>query len=295
MLGTVIAGALCVIHDQTPDEDAYLSVVLLTLNKEGQPELSKALTNATCSIEASGTFSHVRWNGMATSVIFRLPVSEYSSLVLGDDEKLILRAICNKVMPSEAGLDIMHVDIAPSLDFGANNKSLQEDLATISASLESVAANFTLPVDILDKGKEMSQAYLYLYAVENYLRLFVEKVASQHYGTDYFAQLNVPNNVKTGISKRKELEAKNTWISVRGGSDLFYLDFKDISDLILNNWDLFKSYFPDQSWISSKINELGNCRNLVAHNSFLGDHEKDVIRVYFNSIVKQLNPHMALS
>ena len=81
-------------------------------------------------------------------------------------------------------------------------------------------------------------------------------------------------------------------MSIRGGSDLFYLDFADIDDIIINNWELFKSYFPGQAWISSKITDLGNCRNLVAHNSNLGAHEKDVIRVNFNSIIRQLNPHM---
>jgi hypothetical protein len=98
--------------------------------------------------------------------------------------------------------------------------------------------------------------------------------------------------VKKGIEVRKVAEAKNNWISIRGESDLFYLDFSDIGDLITNNWEIFKAYFPDQAWISSKINELGRCRNLVAHNSNLGSHEKDVIRVDFNSIIRQLNPHM---
>lgn len=71
-------------------------------------------------------------------------------------------------------------------------------------------------------------------------------------------------------------------MSIRGGSDLFYLDFADIDDIIINNWELFKTYFPGQAWISSEITDLGNCRNLVAHNSNLGAHKKDVIRVNFH-------------
>ncbi len=77
-------------------------------------------------------------------------------------------------------------------------------------------------------------------------------------------------------------------MSVRGGSELFYLDLKISVDLILNNWNLFKDYFPHQAWISSKIEELGNCRNLVAHNSVIGDHERNVIRVDFLSILRQI-------
>ena len=106
---------------------------------------------------------------------------------------------------------------------------------------------------------------------------------------DIFAILNLPGNVKKSILSRKEQEKKNRWISVRGDSILFYLDFKDLGALILNNWDLFKDDFPGQSWVSTKIEELGNCRNLVAHNSFIGSHERDVIRVNFNSIINQLS------
>ena len=96
------------------------------------------------------------------------------------------------------------------------------------------------------------------------------------------------NELKRKVTTRIEQEQKNKWLSVRGDPELFYLDFKDLGAIIQNNWDLFAPYFPDQIWILSKINELAECRNLVAHNSVIGDHERDVIRVNFNSILKQL-------
>jgi len=88
---------------------------------------------------------------------------------------------------------------------------------------------------------------------------------------------------------RKDQEEKNAWLSIRGESDLFYMDFKELGDLILNNWDTFKDSFPDQAWIKSKIDELGNCRNLIAHNSYVGEHERNVINVNYRSIIKQLS------
>jgi len=277
---------------QAPDEKAYHKAVLLALAKAGHNDLRDVLTRAKCSIDISGTFSRRRWNGMYTSVIFQVPMKEYELLVIEEEGKEILRSICDMVMPQDAGLDVMHVDVAPSLESIEDTISLEQDLQQVSSSLKSTTAEFTLPTDILDKGKEMADAYLYLYAVENYLRLFIERVAESRYGVSYFGSLKIPANVKNGIAVRKDAESKNRWISVRGGSELFYLDFKELTDIILNNWELFKPYFPDQSWIASKIAELGNCRNLVAHNSFLGDHERNVIRVNFNSIIRQLNPHM---
>ena len=275
-----------------PNEQMYRKAVLLALVRANRSDLRDILKNAKCTINISeGYFSRSRWNAYYTSIIFQIPMSEYESLNIEEEDKSLLKSICDGVMPPDAGLDVMHVDITPLL-YEEDAGSLQQDLEQITDSLQSLTAEFTLPDDILVKGKEMAEAYLYLYAAENYLRLFIEKVASNQFGLDYFNNLKISTDVKKGIAIRKAAETKNNWMSIRGGSDLFYLDFSDIDDIIINNWELFKSYFPGQAWISSKITELGHCRNLVAHNSYLGAHEKDVIRVNFNSIIRQLNPHM---
>lgn len=276
---------------QPPDENLYHKAVLLALVKEGYDNLRDALVKAKCSINTSSSFSRSRWNAMYTSVTFQIPMKEFELFAIEEQENKILLEICNSVMPSNTGLDVMHISFAPLL-VEDGEQSLQHDLEQVSASLQSGVAEFNLPADILDKGKEMADAYLYLYSVENYLRLFIEKVAENKYGAEYINSLKIPKSVKTGIDIRKDAQAKNNWISLRGGSDLFYVDFKDLGDVLVNNWELFKSYFPDQAWITTKVDELGNCRNLVAHNSYLGKHERDVIRVNFRSIIRQLNPYM---
>ena len=230
---------------------------------------------------------------MYTTVTFQLPMDDFDKLDLEDVERFdrnVLISICDDIMPPDAGLDVMHVEFSPLLETVGETKTLEDDLQEITEALQGVAADFALPSDIMNKGQQMAEVYLYLYAVENYLRLFIEKVCIQAHGDEYFDKLNVPNSIANVINARKKQEAKNQWMSMRGDSELFYLDFKDLGILIQNNWDLFKAYFPDQSWIASKIDELGNCRNLVAHNSSIGDHERDIIRVNFRSIVKQLNP-----
>src|SRR5690606_24355890 len=108
------------------------------------------------------------------------------------------------------------------------------------------------------------------------------------YGSDYVSKLNLTKSIRDTIAGRKRTESKNRWVSIRGDSDLFYLDFIELNSLIQNNWELFKDYFPDQAWISAKLNELYSIRNLVAHNSYVGEHERNILQVNFRSIVKQL-------
>jgi hypothetical protein len=276
-----------------PDEGKFFKGILQLLQKRNLVEYIKILKNAKCEFDVSSSFSHVRWNGMYTTVVFRLPMDDFELLNLEDQEfKTPLIRICNDLMPPNAGLDVLNIEFCPSLESIDGNDSLHDDLDEIVNDLAKQSSNFSLPDDVMEKGQQMAEVYLYLYVVENYLRLFIEKALTEKYGSAYYSKVTIPKSILNGIVVRKEQEKKNLWIGVRGNSDLFYFDFKDLGVLIQNNWDIFKIYFPDQAWISSKIDEMGNCRNLVAHNSVIGEHERDVIRINFRSITKQLNSYM---
>jgi hypothetical protein len=145
-----------------------------------------------------------------------------------------------------------------------------------------------LPDEVKKKGREMTVVYYVLYCIENSLRIFIDKRFTEKIGIEYKDKITIPNTIIKSIQSRKDQEAKNAWLSIRGELDFFYMDFKELGDLILNNWDVFKDSFPDQAWIKTKIDELGNCRNLIAHNSYIGEHERNVININYRSIVKQL-------
>jgi len=190
-------------------------------------------------------------------------------------------------MPKIKGYDVTNIEVSPLLDEFSAEPSLSLDLEKIASELMENHAQI-LPNDILDKGKEMAEVYLYLYCIENSMRLFIESVAQKNYGDDWAIKLIMNRSIKDSISKRKELESRNQWLSIRGNSELFFIDFKDLGSLISLNWEIFKPHFPDLPWIESKIAELAQCRNLVAHNSFVTDHEKNLIRLYYHSILKQI-------
>jgi Swt1-like HEPN len=278
---------------QVPDERKYMQAILLILKRRGYAALVEKLRNATCSVQSSGSYSQVRWNGYYTTVVIQLPVDDYARYAFDDETEIatVLKASAD-AMPAQSGFDVLDVEFSPMLEDFFGSKSLEDELSDLATALEQSSSSFDLPQDILDAGKRMTEVYLYLYAVENYIRLFIERVAAATHGDNYVAQLIIPRAIQTTITSRKQQEERNQWMSFRGNSLLFYLDFKELGDIILNNWTLFQVHFPNQAWISSKIDELGNCRNLVAHNSNVDEHEIDVIRTNFKSIVRQLNPVM---
>ena len=272
---------------QKPDDQAFLVTLIECLKSKNEKELLGLLEGARCSIESSSSFSYKRWNGLWTAIHFYVPIHKLKLVNKDIEQKLI--AICDWLMPAEVGFDVMAVEFSPLIPESVTQQTLIEDLENTALGLSREIIRQILPNDIKQKGKDMAEVYLYLYCVENSLRLFIEKVAREKLGNDYFNKLNLNNDIRKSISQRKRQENKNKWLRLRGDSEIFYLDFKDLGAIIQNNWSLFSPYFPNQSWILTKIDELAKCRNLVAHNSFIEIHEKNVIKVNYTSILKQLD------
>ena len=49
----------------------------------------------------------------------------------------------------------------------------------------------------------MAEVYLYLYCMENSLRLFIENTAQKGYGTDWFKKLHISKSIRNNIKLSK--------------------------------------------------------------------------------------------
>jgi len=277
---------VCAYTYEIPDERGFMRALLLQMKVEGLSEIVGTLDESKCEIVHYGQYSRKRWNAVWTNIIFRVPLDKYEDAMekITAEIKQRIISIANNLMPQNAGLDVMDVSLSPSIEATPIEDSLVSEL---DAKKEIVSQEI-LPEDIKARGKEMADIYVYLYCVENALRLFIEKAAKVVYGDTFFQNLTLNKDIERKLRERINDENKNKWLRIRGDSEIFYLDFDDLSDIIRNNWDTYKPYFPNQEWITTKIDEMSKCRNLVAHNSYVGKGERDLIRVYFNTIMRQI-------
>lgn len=201
----------------------------------------------------------------------------------------MLDAICSGLIPPDVGFDIKSVSFNMDLtkDFELEDDLISDLENNVNSKAYKIMGEL-LPEDIRTKGYQMAEAYTYLYSVENSLRLFIEKVAKEKYEDSYFSQLTIPRNLQRTIAERQKNDDANKWLSVRG-TELFYLDFKDLGAVIDNNWDIFKDYFPSQPFILSKLNDMAECRNKIAHNSYVDDIERTLMKTYYNVILRQIS------
>ena len=147
---------------------------------------------------------------------------------------------------------------------------------------------FEFPLEFINMGSEMSEIYYNLFVFENFLRLFIEQIAKDEYSTNFLKKLNINKKISEKINERKEEEKNKKWMSIRGDSDLFYTDLLDLKTIISSNWDLFRHLFPKEQWITSKLEELYDLRNKVAHNSYLDFNEQQTASTYITNIYSQL-------
>ena len=220
-----------------------------------------------CEISATSSYSQRRWDAMYTIVNFYIPQDKFGENASNlTDIKEVLLKVSRSVMPPNAGYDVMEINISPNLNTTRNNILDGVIIATDQAKLD------ILSDEIKQKGKEMSELYVTIYCVENSLRNFIDTILSNALGENYFTVITVPSDIAKGISTREKEENQNKWLTLRGDKDIYYLDFIDLAKLIQNNWEFFKTYFPSQGWISTKIDE----------------HERDIIVSLFRQLKEEL-------
>jgi hypothetical protein len=276
-----------------PDAKDYLRTLIKYLRYKGETQIADLLEGSKCVIQDSTTFSGKRWDAFYTKIYFYVPLSNLEKVNQVIVDKLI--AFCDSIMPGDAGLDIMDVEFSPLLESAETMDRSLAQVEDVAASVSQEIMAKIFPGDIRQKGQDMAGVYLYLYCIENSLRLFIETVSKSAFSEQYFDKLTISRSTREKIAERKADAAKKKWLPARGDSDIFYLDFDDLGSITRSNWGLFSPFFPDLNWIAAKIDELSDCRNLVAHNSFLESHQRNLIKVYYTSILLQLNQTLSKS
>ncbi len=261
---------------------AMVNAMTILLYKD---ELSEILNSGHCEIYDTGHFSQKRWNATGVKIQFYVPMDVYSKYCYQlKNIQPILLGICNKVMPPSAGYDIIEISISPNVLTKDEIKDTLEEIKDIV----SKGNYLSIGDDLVEKGKKMANAYITLYALENHVRNYIDTKLTEKAGDDYMNSIIIPKKVKTGIETRKSQEQLKKWLPLRGDNDLYYADFIELADIIINNWDYFKDDISDQGWIKVKMQEMYDIRCLIAHNSYISDDNIQLLELTTKQIISQL-------
>ena len=152
---------------------------------------------------------------------------------------------------------------------------------TIRVGSVGAAAELLLPKSVEDDAERMSNLYPKIYLLENSIRTVISRVMTTKHGSDWWSK-RVSTGVKNKVQGRREKEEKAPWHGSRGTHDIYYSDFADLKDILVKNWVDFDHIFPNQPWITVKLEELEPARNTLAHHNPVPAKEQTRFDVYFD-------------
>jgi hypothetical protein len=158
---------------------------------------------------------------------------------------------------------------------------------TDSGALQRVVPLEGFSSGVRSKAMKALPAYLAFFCLENAVRELVAERLAENYGPDWWDNC-ASSTMKTRVDSRRKKEGRNRWHSRRGEREIYYTDFGDLRALIINHWTDFEDLFPDQNWVTSRLDELENSRNVIAHNNILDQRELDRIRLYLDDWLRQV-------
>ena len=130
---------------------------------------------------------------------------------------------------------------------------------------------------------EMARLYAVLHAFENEVRSLIRDTLEEQVGPSWWDnQSTVPKKVRENAEARQKTAEKDSWLEGAKGDRLEYIDFGDLSSIIIQNWGYFRDVMPSQDWIRQRMTELEKARNFVAHNRMLLPSEFQRIYMYIS-------------
>ena len=157
-------------------------------------------------------------------------------------------------------------------------------------------SSFNLPA-VGNSGKLIGrQTYWKLYYIENIFRVLIHSVLSVQIPTDWWV-VAVDGEIQKKAVRFQDNYLKKTWHGKPGTHGIYYIDLRDLNEILRANANLFVPVIPDlDKWLIG-IEELRLPRNVVAHMNFPSKTDIKRIDVFYEdciSLVTHVQTKIAL-
>lgn len=139
----------------------------------------------------------------------------------------------------------------------------------------------------LDVLKNMSMVYIAISTFENMVRKFIKKVLIEEFGCDWDKN-GLTENIKNKANSRMVEDLKIKWHDRRGEDIMSYIDFQDLSKIMINNRKLFEDFVYSIEWASSIFDTISKSRNVIMHSGELSKEDIERIGIHIRDWVKQV-------
>lgn len=140
---------------------------------------------------------------------------------------------------------------------------------------------------LIHDAEKMASVYAIFYCLENSVRELISDRLSERYGAGWW-DIKVSPKIKTAAEGLKQKEEKNKYHVARSSHMIGYTLFGNLAQIIISDWEDFSDLFPDQHWVSSRLNDLELSRNVIMHTSTLPEIEVERIESIARDWIRQV-------
>lgn len=157
----------------------------------------------------------------------------------------------------------------------------EEDLAHYQTALSYEM----LDPDLLGDAQRMAVVYAAIHAFENAVRQLVQKALAEAHSDTWWEK--VPERIRKRVETRQDEDAKFRWHGTRGGAQIHYCDFGDLSSIVVTNWSVFEDVLGDMEWAKAILGALERSRNIIMHGGLLAKEDVERIGVNIRDWIRQ--------
>ncbi|MBI3600049.1 MAG: hypothetical protein HY097_05345 [Nitrospinae bacterium] len=136
-------------------------------------------------------------------------------------------------------------------------------------------------------ASKMASVYIAFFCLEHTVRELIVDRLVERKGIDWWEKC-VSEKIKKSVNQLKEKEEKNKYHTRRSSTSIGYTMFGNLAQIIINNWEDFSDLFPDQTWITSRFNDLEMSRNVIMHTGVLPEIEIERIESIIRDWLRQV-------
>jgi hypothetical protein len=156
------------------------------------------------------------------------------------------------------------------IQVGADTKQAEERLLSEALAPFNVATR--------NNALEMARLYSVLHCFENEVRKLIRETLAEKEGPDWIDKL--PAKAKAFAEGRQKTAFADSWLEGEKSDLLGFVDFGQLSAIIVDKWDSFEDIIPSQHWLKQRMDELEKVRNFIAHNRMLLPSEFQRLYLY---------------
>lgn len=157
------------------------------------------------------------------------------------------------------------------IQVGADQGQAEERLLSDALSAFGVARR--------NNALEMARLYAVLHCFENEVRSLIRETLSEKEGITTWTE-KLPKAIKQHAESRQKTAFTDSWLEGEKSDILGFVDFGQLSSIILEKWQHFHPLIPSQHWLKQRMDELEKTRNFIAHNRMLLPSEFQRVYMY---------------